>query len=40
MFEAVDNDTIRFEQKGSSPITSVEGDTPVTDGVEFTFKDN
>jgi hypothetical protein len=40
IYEVVDNNTIRFIQKGSSPITTVEGDTPVTDGAEFTFEDD
>ncbi len=40
IFEVMDNDTIRFVQKGSSPITTVEGNTPVTDGAEFAFEDN
>lgn len=39
IFEVVDNDTIRFVQKGSSDIASrLEGD-PLADGTEFKFCD-
>ena len=37
IFEVVDNDTIRFVQKGSSVIVSSPAGEPLADGTEFVF---
>lgn len=39
IFEVVDNDTIRFVQKGSSVIVSRLEGNPIADGTEFKFCD-
>lgn len=39
IFEIVDNDTLRFVQKGSSEVETRSGAAPVVDGTEFLFSD-
>lgn len=34
-FKIIDNDTICFVESGSSPVVTVEGRLPVSDGMEF-----
>ena len=39
-FEIIDSETIRFVQNGSSPVVTVEGKYPVSDGMEFHLETN